>query len=336
MIFWLIAAILTLIACMAVLWPLVRAPQGALAGHDVEVYKDQLAEVERDAGRGLIEAEQAELARAEVARRLIKADQASVLAANAQPAAAGSAVRMIGLAAVLAVPLIAWGLYAVLGAPGVPDEPLQARLDRNPAQNSIEELVVRAERHLANNPDDARGWQVLGPIYLRQGRHADARMAFANAIRLGGPTAALETGLGEALVGMAGGVVTVEAVTAFQNALRQEPNEPRARYFLATALAQQGNMTEARQALEAMRAVLPADSPWRMVVERTLAETCRRAATRTRRSGGGCVGKHDRCRAPRDDRRHGRQSRREAEGQSRRRRRLAEADPLLCRARQKG
>jgi cytochrome c-type biogenesis protein CcmH len=273
MIFWLIAAVLTLVACAAVLWPLVRAPESALTGHDVEVYKDQLAEVERDAGRGLIEPGQAELARAEVARRLIKADQTNKTSDASGAPALGGGVRIIGLVAVLAVPLVSWGLYAFLGSAGAPDQPLQARLERSPAQNSIEELVARAERHLANSPDDARGWQVLGPIYLRQGRYGDARMAFSNAIRLSGSTAALEAGLGEALVGIAGGVVTVEAVTVFQKALKQEPNEPRSRYFLATALAQQGNMAEARKALEAMRVDLPGDSPWQVVIQRTLAET---------------------------------------------------------------
>jgi cytochrome c-type biogenesis protein CcmH len=278
MVFWLIAAVLTLIACAAVYWPLAHAGPDAPAGHDVEVYKDQLDEVDRDARRGLIEPEQAVLARAEVARRLLKADQAN-REVEVDMAHAGSAVRLTGLVAVLAVPLISWGLYAVLGAPGVPDEPLQARLERNPAQNSIEELVARAERHLADNPDDARGWEVLGPIYLRRGRYGDARMAFDNAIRLGGSTAAKEAGLGEALVGVAGGVVTVDAVTAFQNALKHEPNEPRSRYFLATALAQQGNLAGARQALEAMRPTLPQDSPWRDVIERTLAETAEQPAT---------------------------------------------------------
>lgn len=272
MIFWLIAAVLTLIACAAVLWPLVRAPSSVVAGHDVEVYKDQLAEVERDAGRGLIEPVQAELARAEVARRLLKADQANK-AGSGEAARSSAFVRATGLAAVLAVPLVAWGFYAVLGAPGVPDEPLQARLERAPAQNSIDELVMRAERHLAANPDDAKGWQVLGPIYLRQGRFPDARIAFENAIRLSGSTAALEAGLGEALVSISGGAVTVEAVAAFQRALKLAPNEPRARYFLATALAQQGNLAGARQALEALQTTLPADSPWLGVVARALAET---------------------------------------------------------------
>jgi len=274
MFFWLAAAALTIIACMAVLAPLVRASVQTSDGYDVEVYKDQLAEVERDASRGLIAPEQAELARAEVARRLLKADQSR--GADAVAAAAGNRLRMIGLASVLAIPVIAWGGYALIGSAGLPGEPLAARLERNPAESSVEELVARAEKHLAENPADARGWSVLAPIYLRQGRFGDARKAFENAIRLSGSSAALQSGLGEAIVAEAGGVVTTDAAAAFRAALAVEPTEEKSRYFLAVAMAQEGKLAQAKQSFEAMGAGLDANSPWKGVIDAAIAETVAR------------------------------------------------------------
>ena len=103
------------------------------------------------------------------------------------------------MGAVLAVPLVGWAGYALLGSPDLPPQPLSARLSANPASNTMEELVARAERHLAQNPDDGKGWDVLGPIYLRIGRFDDAIAAFGRAIQLEGATASREAGLGEAL-----------------------------------------------------------------------------------------------------------------------------------------
>ena len=77
MLFWVIAALLTLGASLAVLLPLAgrTAARTADGAHDLEVYRDQLAELDRDAARGLIQPAEAEQARAEIARRILKAGQ---------------------------------------------------------------------------------------------------------------------------------------------------------------------------------------------------------------------------------------------------------------------
>ena len=76
-----------------------------------------------------------------------------------------------------------WSIYAATGSPHLPAQPLQARLDENPEHATIAELVSRAENHLANNPEDGRGWDVLAPIYYRFGRYNDAVVAYRSAIR---------------------------------------------------------------------------------------------------------------------------------------------------------
>jgi len=106
MLFWVIAAILTLGASLAVLLPLTGGMKGALpAGdHDLEVYRDQLSELDRDMARGLIQPGEADEARAEIARRILR------LGATAQPGAAmprpSRSVRWVASVAVLAIPLL--------------------------------------------------------------------------------------------------------------------------------------------------------------------------------------------------------------------------------------
>lgn len=270
MLFWIIAAVLTLGASLAVLLPLTRQARARDdASHDLEVYRDQLGEVDRDAARGLIAAADAEQARAEIARRIIRLD-----AENAREPKKASQLgpRLVGMIAVLAVPLLSWGVYTAIGSPTVPSQPLSARLSQKPADSSVDELIARAEAHLVANPSDGRGWDVLAPVYLRIGRANDAVTAYRNAIRILGSTTARQAGLGEAIAAAAGGIVTSDARLAFEAALKLEPADAKARYFLALALAQEGKISDAAAAWRLLAASLPADSPWRAATEQAIAQ----------------------------------------------------------------
>src|SRR5690606_11673441 len=184
MFFWLIVTLLTFGACLAVLWPFLRSRPDAAAraeAHEIEVYRDQLGELDRDLARGMNADGEAEQARAEIARRLLASDGAPA-GGKKRSRPQSRLPNAIATIAVLAVPLVSWGVYVAVGSPRLPDQPLAVRLNADPAQNSAAELVARAERHLAANPQDGRGWDVLAPIYLRMGRDADAVTAYRNAI----------------------------------------------------------------------------------------------------------------------------------------------------------
>ncbi|MER8626478.1 c-type cytochrome biogenesis protein CcmI [Mesorhizobium sp. M1143] len=278
MLFWVIAALLTLGASLAVLLPLTSGGTDAptSSDHDLEVYRDQLAELERDAARGLIQPAEAEEARAEIARRVLRLGNAGQADAATlqQPS---KAARLVATSAVLMVPLLSWGMYSQLGSPDLPSQPLAERLAKNPADSSVDELVARAEAHLAANPGDGRGWDVLAPIYLRLQRFPDAVTAYRNAIRLDGDTAAREAGLGEAIANAAGGIVSADAQSAFEQALKLDPANAKASFYLAMALAQEGRIPEATTAWQKMLDSLPQDSPWRGAVQQALAEAANRS-----------------------------------------------------------
>ena len=302
MLFWVVAALLTLAASLAVMLPLARKPRqtGGAAENDIEVYRDQLREVERDAERGLIGTKEAEEAKAEIGRRILalagkavpelasgQSAAATRTTANEVPKSARSKVaRAVGAVAILSVPLISWTLYSELGSPALPAQPLSARLAEDPSKSSPEELVARAEAHLANNPDDGRGWDVLAPIYMRGGRFSDAATAYGNAARLLGGTGDRLAGLGEAQASAANGQITAEAEASFQRALTVEPANVKARFYLATALAQQGRLPEAEASWKAMLVTLPADSPWRSAAEKAIAEVARMTLAQTSPTGG--------------------------------------------------
>jgi cytochrome c-type biogenesis protein CcmH len=270
MLLWIVMAALTAAAALALLVPLYRGRR-ALVGEDeaeVAIYKDQLAEVERDLGRGLIGRPEAAAARTEIARRLIKADAA----ADSAPRTSPGRRKVAAVAAVAGLPIAALGLYLVLGSPNLPDQPLIGRFTGPVEEQSLPALMARIEKHLAEKPDDGRGWELVAPIYLRIGRFADAAQAFRNAIRLLGDNAEREAGLGEALVAGGGDVVTDEAKTAFQRAHDLDPSAAKPRFYLAVALSQEGKTADAIAAWQALIKDSPAGAPWLAAAQSQLAQ----------------------------------------------------------------
>lgn len=281
MFFWTVAALLTLAASLAVLAPLARrAPAVAAASdRDLDVYRDQLAEVDRDVSRALIGSDEAEQARAEIGRRILKLN-----ASRRSTAGAAGWARAVGAAAVLAIPVLSWGLYGVLGSPDLPSQPLEARLSKQPAESSPDELIARAERALRANPGDGRGWDVLAPVYRRVGRANEAVFAYRNAIRLLGDSAPRWAGLGEALAEQSGGTVSADARAAFEKALSLDPQDAQARFFMNVAAAQEKRYDDAIAGWNGLAATLPAGSEWQQASQRAMALAMQRKAAE---EGGG-------------------------------------------------
>lgn len=286
--FWIVAAFLTLLTCVVLLVPLARRRDDAAdeAGSDLAVYQDQFIELDRDVARGAINEKEAAEARAEIGRRILKSARESEAAGLA--ARNGRAGRIIATLVVLAVPLASWGIYAAIGSPHLPAQPLSARLSGNPAENTVQELIARAERHLAANPEDGRGWEVVAPIYQRLGDYERASIAWQQVIRLLGSTAAREVAHGEAVASAAGGAITQEAKAAFGRALALEPQNINARFLLAAALVQEGHNDEAIAALRAILPDVPAGSPWQERIAKVVLdlENGRQAGSPDATSGG--------------------------------------------------
>lgn len=265
---WFVFALMTAAAVFAVLWPLGRTPR-TRGGDETAIYKDQLAEVERDRSAGLIAAADAEAAQVEISRRLL----ASAEVEQALPAASHLNLRRaVAVIALLGLPLLACAVYLRHGSPTLGDLPLAARATTPTASAPLETLVAQVEAHLEKNPRDGRGWEVLAPVLLKLGRVEDAVRAFRNSVTHNGETAARRADLGEAIAAVAGGVVTAEAKAEFERALALDAEEVKARYFTAIAAQQDGHPEQAVAIWREMLKSAPADAPWRPLVVRALAE----------------------------------------------------------------
>jgi cytochrome c-type biogenesis protein CcmH len=256
---WLAIAAMTAAAIFAVLLPLSRPTPAAAAEMDVAVYKDQLAEIGRDAEAGLIGAAEAEAARVEVSRRLIAASERGAASAGE---GATRRRRMVAVGAILVIPAVAAVAYGLKGQPGYSGQPLAERQRSAPAPTDMAGLIARIEAHLAANPGDGRGWEVVAPVYLRLGRVPDAVRARSNALRILGATADREADLAEAQTLAAGGVVTAEAKAGFERAVALGPGHPKAGYFIGLAAEQDGRPEEARALWAKLVTEAPAGAPW--------------------------------------------------------------------------
>jgi cytochrome c-type biogenesis protein CcmH len=267
---WFGLALMTAAAVWAVLWPLARRGNELRSGSDVAVYRDQLAEIERDRAAGLIGESEAVGARVEVSRRLIAAADAQ----TGPPSSVSSATwrrRAVALVALVVLPFGAAAFYLALGSPSLPDQPLAPRLAASRSDPSVDTLIAQVEEHLSRRPEDGRGWEVIAPVYLRLGRFDDAVKARRNALRLNGATGEREAALGEALVFAANGVVTAEAKAAFERAMALDATRVEARYFLGLAAEQDGDYSQAAATWRALLEAAPPDAPWIDVLRGALA-----------------------------------------------------------------
>jgi cytochrome c-type biogenesis protein CcmH len=255
MLLWVYVGLMTLAAIAAVLWPLWRRRAALTSGTDVAVYRDQLQEIDRDLRLGLIPANEAEAARVEVSRRLLAASQAQ------PPAATGGGWHrnLVAGLAVLVLTIGAGGLYLRVGSPLMASESAPAKAE---ATATIDRLVAQAEEYLTRNPRDARGWEVLAPVYMRVGRYSDSANAWRNTIQLAGENADRLANLGEALTAEANGIVTADAKDAFTRAVALDQTTVTARFYLAVAAEQDGKASEAAKLFKELIADSPPNSPW--------------------------------------------------------------------------
>jgi cytochrome c-type biogenesis protein CcmH len=265
---WFVFALMTTLAVFAVLWPLGRGSRPLREGSEATVYKDQLAEVGRDVGAGLIAPSEADAARVEISRRLLAAADAE----HAAPAPVNTTLRRaVAVIALAGLPLLATAFYLPLGSPSLPDFPLVERAQAPATSQSLDNLVAQVEAHLEKNPADGRGWNVLAPVLAKLGRFDDAVRAYRNSIAYSGDSASRRADLGEVITAAAGGVVTSDAKAEFERAIALNADEAKASYFLGLAAEQDGRASEAASIWRGMLAKAPPNAPWRPLVLTALA-----------------------------------------------------------------
>lgn len=272
---WIIFAALTLAVLAILILPLLRRPVAAppRVDYDMVVYRDQLAELERDQERGLLTADQVEAARTEILRRMLAAEDAEPPVGAVSLLAGDRRLRLVTAVAIaVLVPLSAFGIYARLGAPSLPDQPFALR-GADP-EFRMTEMAERLAADLSRKPD-ADGFVTLAETFFQMKRYAESAEAFGQAVSMGLVDAQILASMAEATVMANDGMVTPEARQTFQQVLTLDKDDPRARFYLGLAKAQIGKFAEAVSIWRDLEKGSPAEAPWLPMLREHIAEYAR-------------------------------------------------------------
>ena len=267
---WLIIIVIATLVLGLLVEPFFRAQKPSTNLDELDYLAAQIEDVARDQKAGLISDESAAVAETEARRRLLAADR---IAKKRTPHATGFAARQASTMLIAAAPLAAVALYLAIGNPNLNSTPaaqqIAAKASVAPsAENArpLSESIATVEQRLAENPDNIDDWVLLADSYARLERFAEAAVAFGRARALEPNDAFLHAAEGEALAMSSGGTIIPAARDAFEQALKIDPSEPRARFYLAIGAYQAGEREAALDALVSLANGAPASAQWLPIV----------------------------------------------------------------------
>lgn len=301
-VFWISAGTLVLIVALLLLRALLAAlsPTGHTDGRtELNVYRDQLGEVQRDQSRGILDFDEAERFRIEVQRRMLDADR---LHQHEIPhAPPKSYLTIVGALFLCLGASVA--VYISLGVPGYPDLPLSTRLaaadeayQMRPSQAQAEAaqlpfvqsagvdpelaaMIDKLRAAVASRPDDLLGLTLLATNEASLGNFVAARKAQEAVVRLKGAKVSAQdlSALAQLMVFAAGGTVTAEAEKVLIQCLQIDPRNGWARYYSGLMFAEVGRPDRAFSLWEPLLREGPGDVAWTAPI-RTLIEDVAAAA----------------------------------------------------------
>ncbi|WP_457646336.1 c-type cytochrome biogenesis protein CcmI [Profundibacter sp.] len=319
MVFWIVIGVLILVVAVLLALALLRGQDTGVAAaeYDLQVYRDQLAGVERDLERGVVSKEEAARIKTEVSRRILDADKA--LQAAEEVHRAPKAMTYGAILASLLLLAASVGVYQKIGAPGYPDLPLQLRIaeaeqarESRPSQAEIEaqvppmavdvdprqkELVAKLRTAVAARPDDLKGHELLAGNEAALGNYTAAYRAHQRVIELKGADATADdyADLADLMIVAAGGYVSPEAEAALKKALTLDPENGKALYYSGLMFAQNGRPDVTFRIWKGLLEASNPNDPWMQPIIAQIEDAAAFAGVDYRvppmlRGGGGLAG----------------------------------------------
>ncbi len=270
--FWVICAVLILIALAFVLPPALQRSEGFKRETDDErknaniaVYRSQLSELEADVQNGIMSQEQYAQDREEIERRLlddISISTTSTKKPAGQPVSARNTVYVLGIG----LPLVAIIFYLGIGSPKSMSEPpaaasqFSARAPQERTQEQIQANVEKLAERLQSNPSDAQGWTMLARSYSSMERFGEAAGAYAKATELKPNDADLLTEYAFVTAMANGRSLEGRPIELIQQALKVEPENAKALQLAGSAAFQSRDYKTAIDYWQRVLKQVPAES----------------------------------------------------------------------------
>ncbi len=284
--FWVICAVLIVIALAFVLPPALQRSQGTNVKADDErrqaniaVYRDQLSELEADLHNGLVAEEQYGQDRDEIERRLLE-DTASVSSKKtAAPVNARSTAYVLGFG----IPFIAIIFYLKIGQPNLIDNPASVSSPpvataSGPMERSQEQIAANVDKlakRLESNPNDPEGWLMLARSYSSMEKFSEASNAYSKATELTPKNADLWAEYAFAAAMASGRSLEGKPTELINRALQVDPENAKALQLAGSAAFQTRDYKKAIDYWQRVLKKVPPDSE----VGQTITERINEAKT---------------------------------------------------------
>ncbi len=308
---WMMFAAMLIVALLFVLPPLFR--QGRVTGPgqnelNIVLHRKRLVELEADLANGVLNETQFAQARDDLERELLQELSNAPDRAAAVPGKSGSRFSALAIAVIL--PVLALGLYYKLGdwrmlesaaQQQAADAPTgtQAASDTDTpagAMPPIAEMVKKLEAQLAKDPNNAKGWLMLGRSYIYTNRYQDAVRAYAQAETLTDPPdAQVLTEYAEALSMANDNRMSGAPERLIARALKLQPDNPNALWLAGMAAFQKADYQGALKYWEPLQKLTRADSKEGKILQDYLSQARSGKPSELVMTGGSDIGSQQRA-----------------------------------------
>ena len=256
---------------MALIFPALLKPIQAVAtdakAEKNAIFRQQFEEIEQDRSNGVLDANQYDMAKSELERRMLDEIGAiKVLSLNNKPD------RLLAAALLILLPLISIIIYNKIGSPESITIPSivtnqmsevatsQATAEHNAKAGDLEPLLNALKSKLEKNPGDGSGWALLARSYVELRRHAEAVPAYEKAVKMIPDDPQLLADYADALAVVNGHDLTGKPEELANQALKLDPHHTKSLLLAATAAFNRKDYNLAIKHWEQLQKDLPADS----------------------------------------------------------------------------
>ena len=240
---------------------------------NIEVYRERLADLERERAEGRLEEGQYRQLTTELQRRLLEESD------QLQSASAGGSLPKWVIAVIgLAVPLMALGLYQQIGAKAdwQITNTLQQISDKaakgNPVEEDIQTLVKQLNQRLQQKPESVNYLMLLGNTQMRLNNYPAATDAFQRLEALMPGDALVLASYAQALYLSSNRQLTDKVLSLSQRALAINPAQTTVLSMLGIAHFEQGDFRSALDYWQRLLPAIPPNSPNRSMIMAGIAQ----------------------------------------------------------------
>ncbi|MEK6685850.1 MAG: c-type cytochrome biogenesis protein CcmI [Pseudomonadota bacterium] len=302
--FWIISGIFIVTALLFIIPTLLRNRdvQQETVEHDavnITVYRDQLAELDNDLENDILTREQYNKSRQELQQRMlldVPEREKMIIKKNKK-------IHNIALSTVigLTLPLAAVFLYLVIGDTRglLPQAQLANATQMNrggeaspSGHDNFSSVLDNLIARLNNNPEDIEGWIMLGRTYAIMERYTEASNTYAKLVELVPNNPQILSDYADVLAMKNQGNLAGKPTELIFEALRIDPQYPKALALAGTAEFEQGKFEQAAVHWEKLLELIPADSQLAKSVKESIDEA------KTLAAGGQVAASEQQARIP--------------------------------------